>query len=197
MVLTLVPGWGHVYWGRELLGLGVFTAFAVAGFALINGAFIYLGAGREVLLYGAAILHVGIAAWAWVDIFRRSSPSRVRKEEEEREHHLREGMIAFLRGDLDEAREFFEMCNRADPVDVEALFRLGVVCARSGRLREATAWFRRTRKCDLEHKWHWEVEQELNRIKLDRKRGGAATESAASASTPQAAPVGPTAKELE
>lgn len=188
MVLTLVPGWGHVYWGRELLGLAIFTAFAVAGFSLLNGLFIYIGEGRGILIYGAACLHVGIAAWAWTDIFRRTSPSRVRREEEEREHNLREGMIAYLRGDFDEAQGLFLACSEADPVDPEALFRLGVVCSRAGKAREAVTWLRRTRKYDLEGKWNWEVEQELLRI---RRQGGREPPAAApsdAGSTPAAAP---------
>jgi hypothetical protein len=47
---------------------------------------------------------------------------------------------------------------------VESLFRLGVVCARQGDLRNASVWLRRARRFDLEEKWSWEVERELERL---------------------------------
>jgi len=185
--LSLVPGWGHVYWGREVLGLAVFTAFALAGFALFNGIFIYLGDGREFLVRGSAGLVLGIVGWTWFDIICRTGPRRLKAEEEERDHNLREGMIAYLRGDHEGAKALFRSCVRADPFDVEALFRMGVACSRTGDIREAAVWLRRTRRHDLEDKWRWEIAEELKKL----KRAGRMRRRALAPSAPQEAAKAP------
>ncbi|SVE58072.1 uncharacterized protein METZ01_LOCUS510926, partial [marine metagenome] len=41
LLLSLVPGWGHVYWGRESVGIGIFSAAAVVGFAFLNSWLVY------------------------------------------------------------------------------------------------------------------------------------------------------------
>ncbi len=164
LFLSLVPGWGFVYWGREQAGLSIFTIFAVAGFCLLNGLYIYFGAGRRSLIALALLVLVGITLWNWVKILRLTSPGRVRAHEEQRMISLRNGMISYLRSDTEAAKKAFLTCIDADPGDVEALFRLGVVCARSGDPRSARAWLRRARKHDLEDKWIWELEREMKRL---------------------------------
>ena len=51
MLLSLVPGWGHVYWGREALGIGIFSAAALAGFGFLNTWLVYQGAGTTTLVW--------------------------------------------------------------------------------------------------------------------------------------------------
>jgi tetratricopeptide (TPR) repeat protein len=173
LVLTLLPGWGHVYWGRELLGTVIFTVAAAAFFGLVNGLFIVLGAGRTVLAQGSAALLTGVVGYAWADILRRTSPNRLQAEESHREKSLIEGMIAHLRGEHERAGQLFLSCLKADPTDVEALFRMGMTTARAGRREEAIRWLRRTRRNDLEGKWRWEVERELASLRRAPSRGPA------------------------
>ncbi len=165
LVLSLVPGWGHVYWGREAPGLGLFTLFAVAGFALLNGLFIYIGNARSLVVALSSVLLLASIVGSWIDILRATNPGRLKALEAERDKALREGTVAYLRGDLKAAIDLFEGCVRRDPGDVEALFRLGAVCSRSGESRAAQVWLRRARKHDLDEKWAWEVERELERLK--------------------------------
>jgi tetratricopeptide (TPR) repeat protein len=164
LALSVVPGWGHVYWGREALGLGLFTATAVSGFALLNAFFVYLGEWRQPFIYASAALLLAAVAVAWRDIFRRTSPRRVEAEEEARIGSLKEGTVAYLRGHLEDARSLYLKCVEADPLDVDALFRLGVVCSRAGKTKEAGAWLRRARKCDFDDKWRWEISVEIERL---------------------------------
>jgi tetratricopeptide (TPR) repeat protein len=165
LCLSLIPGWGHVYLGREPLGLAIFTAAAAAGFGFLNGAFVYLGPWRALLTWGAAGVLGAILLATWVDVFRRTSRRRVESEASARERNLKEGVVAYLEGDLDRAAACFEESLDSDPLDVEALFRLGVVRSRAGKAREAMLCLRRTLKYDLEEKWRWEVERELARLR--------------------------------
>ena len=161
LVLSIVPGWGHVYWGRELRGLAIFTVFAVAGFGLLNGLFIYLGEMRAFIIGGAAAVLAGATAFSWYDILRRTGLARVRAEAEERERSLKAGTVAYLEGDLDAAAGHFTLPLEADPADFEALFRLGIVRARAGRAREAALWLRRALRNDEDGKWAWEIRRQL------------------------------------
>ncbi len=165
LLLSLVPGWGHVYWGRELGGLGIFTLFAVSGFSLLNGLFIYIGGGRGALIAVALTALVGAFLWSWISILRLTSPGRAQAREQKRLGSLKEGMVAYLRGDVDAARVAFLACVESDPGDVEALFRLGVICARSDDVRNARRWLRQASKHDLDDKWRWELERELEKLK--------------------------------
>jgi len=146
------------------LGLGLFTATAVSGFALLNALFVYLGEWRQPFIYASAALLLASVAVAWRDIFRRTSPRRLEAEEEARIGSLKEGTVAYLRGHLEDARLQFLKCVEADPMDVDALFRLGVVCSRAGKAKEAGAWLRRARKYDFDDKWRWEISVEMERL---------------------------------
>jgi len=161
LVLSFVPGWGHVYWGRELRGLAIFTVFAVAGFGLLNGLYIYLGDMRTFIICGAAAVLAGTTAFSWYDILRRTAPAKVRAEAEERERSLKAGTSAYLEGDLEAAAGHFTATLEADPADFEALFRLGIVRARAGRQREAALSLRRALRYDEDGKWAWEIRREL------------------------------------
>lgn len=177
LTLSVLPGWGHVYWGRELLGLFLFTIFTVSAFAVLNASILDLGRWRPVLLWGGVAGALGAAAWAWTDIFRRTDPERLRREGELRERELLEGMIAYVRGDHPAAKARFLACVRRDSGDVEALFRLGMACARSGETDQAIRWLERARRWDLERKWDWEVRGELARLRSPPPaRGGAGGE---------------------
>ena len=51
MLLSLVPGWGHVYWGREALGIGIFSAAALVGFGFLNTWLVYQGPGKTTMVW--------------------------------------------------------------------------------------------------------------------------------------------------
>lgn len=161
--MACVPGWGHVYWGRERLGLAIFTVAALIGFAWVNGAFIYRGAGRGALVWGAGSLLVIVSVGAWLEMFWRTRPERLEKEKAERSKLIRDGTAAYLRDEFGTALESFRRILKLFPQDIEALFRLGVISIRSGDVRAGRKWLRQTIKFDLEDKWRWEIERVLKR----------------------------------
>jgi tetratricopeptide (TPR) repeat protein len=171
LILSLVPGWGHVYWGREFLGLSLFTVAAVLGFAFLNGLFIYQGPGRGLLVWSSGLLLGVCEVVVWVELFVRTLPARQRREEEERERLIAEGSIAYLRNDYERAVDLFRQCLRINPQDVDAMFRLGVVHARAGDGRQARRWLNSTLRHDVEERWSWEVGRELEQLRRARGRG--------------------------
>lgn len=152
----------------------IFTGCAILGFALLNACFVYEGEGRAVLLWTSGGLF-GVAFLAsWLDMWLRSSPGRLERERETRERLLHDGMVAYVRSDLDGARLLFRECLRIDPLDVEALFRLGASCARAGDRQAAERWLAKLLRHDLEEKWSWEAHRELAWLREgDRDEGQA------------------------
>ena len=130
LCLSLCPGWGHVYWGREAPGLVVFTVAAIFGFVFLNALLIYQGEGRTILVWISGSLMLVTFLAVWVDLFLRTSPARLRREQEAQERFLHKGTVAYLKDDLDDALVLFRECLRIDSQDSEALFRLGVIYLR-------------------------------------------------------------------
>jgi tetratricopeptide (TPR) repeat protein len=147
------------------VGLFFFSTFAVGAFALLNLLLVVLGPWKGPLagLAGAIVAASYVAAAG--DLWRRTSSRRVEAEAERRDRDLREGTAAYVRGELEKARACFLRWYRSDPSDFEAAFRLGVTCARQGDVRWARHWLRRTRKLDVDGKWHWELARELELLK--------------------------------
>lgn len=175
LALSIVPGWGHIHHGREGLGLAIFTAFAVVGFAWINGRFIYRGEGRELLLWIGGGAAVAIWLAAFVELWLRSAPARVERDKTARARFLLQGMIAYLKGDWAAAEVDFRGALKLEPQDVEALFRLGMTLLRKaeeqgGDVGPALRVLRKARRFDLSDKWTWEIERELERLSPRRSR---------------------------
>ena len=165
LLLALVPGWGHIYWAREGLGLVFFTLFAPCFFSFTHSYYLYAGDYRDAWVRVSVALLVLIHSGTWIELFLRTRPDRVRAEDELRAQGLKRGMILYVQGDLEGAANAFRQCLHLDPFDIEAQFRLGVVLARRGEAREARRWLRRARKYDVDTKWQWEIEAELKRLR--------------------------------
>ena len=165
LLLALIPGWGHIYWSREVLGLSIFTIFAPCFFSLLYSYLLYVGPYRDQWVQASVIFLFLIYVGSWVELFLRTRPARVRAEEEMRAEGLAGGMLLYVQGDLDGAARLFLRCLQLDPFDLEARFRLGIVLARAGATRAARRQLRRARKYDREGKWTWEIERELKRLR--------------------------------
>ncbi len=165
LLLALIPGWGHIYWSREVLGLSIFTVFAPCFFSLVYSYFLYVGPLRDQWVQASMTFLFLVYVGSWVELFLRTRPARVLAEAEMRADGLAGGMLLYVQGDLDGAARQFLRCLHLDPFDLEAQFRLGIVLARAGATREARRWLRRARKYDREEKWIWEIERELKRLK--------------------------------
>jgi tetratricopeptide (TPR) repeat protein len=174
LLLSLLPGLGQVYLGRDLAFLVYFSLEALCLFAALNAVLLYQGPERPRLVQGAlAAAGVVWLAGIW-DVLRRTAPSRLKRIEGEKARLLRDGMIAYLREDLAGAETLFRACLALDGEEVEALFRLGVLLRRQGDVRGARRSLRRARKLDLEEKWRWEIDRELRAGKSGTKRIAAA-----------------------
>src|SRR5262245_2665328 len=164
LVLSLVPGWGHVYLARERLGLLLFTSAAVSVFVWIDLQLLYQGSHRP--LFAGSVAVAGGLLWFanLADVWRRTSPARLKRIGEEKARLLRLGMMSYLRNELEPAEKAFRECLSLDHQEVEVLWRLGVVLARRGQARAARRWFARARAFDFEDKWKWEIARELERL---------------------------------
>ncbi len=185
VLLSLLPGWGHVAVGREFQGLLIFTTAALAAFGLVNALFTYLGELRGVLIVLSSIALVGVAAYSVVDVVRLNTPSRRLRIARTRDRLLWEGLMAYLRSDLLTAEQKFIDCARLDRLDVEPVLRAGVAASRRGAFREARRLLRRARRLDVEKRWEWELRRELERVDRElgarRLTGGPASDEAGGA----------------
>ncbi len=143
----------------------LFTLTVLSAFLVFNFFLIFEGDYRanSIRVGGAVTLILWL--FSVLDVFRRTSPRRLRRIEEEKAVLLREGMIAYLRGQLEAAEHSFRACLRLDNQEVEALVRLGIVAARLGWNHRARRTLRRARALDLEEKWRWEIERELQAVR--------------------------------
>ncbi len=175
LVLSLVPGWGHVYLGRERVGLLIFTLVVLGAFVVVNSLLALEGPWRIWLSRPAGA--AGLVFWlaGILDVLRMTSPRRLRRIEAEKRDLLRSGMIAYLRDDLEAAERSFRSCLKLDGQEVEALVRLGMVLARRSRPGRARSHLRRARSLDMEEKWSWEIERELRALKTSRPEAGPAS----------------------
>ena len=83
---------------------------------------------------------------------------------EQRDAHYREGMVAFLRDELDAAEAKFKAALRLDPGDVDSMLQLGTILKARGQRRRARRMFKKCRSRDLEGKWEWEISRELSEL---------------------------------
>lgn len=175
IVLSAFPGWGHVYLGRELQGLGVFTLATIAGFTFFNATFLYLGDFRGVVASVSAVAALLLVVYSVVDVVRLTGSTRLQRLARARDRLIWEGLLCYLRSDYLAAEQKFVECARLDSLDVEPVFRAGVAASRRGAYNEARRLLSRARKLDTELKWEWELEEELQRIVRILEKGRVAT----------------------
>jgi len=169
ILLSALPGSGHVHWGRVHQGLCIFTLFMIGSFAVLNSYLLVLGHWEHVLRYIGGGLVAGTVLWAVIDMSLRTRPGRIEAEAALRDRLLRQGIIAYLHAELGRAEEAFLEMLRIDPYDPEAWFRLAVVACRRGDSRTAMRRFARLRRYDVARKWDWEERCEESRLR-ERKR---------------------------
>ena len=164
LLLSLVPGWGHVYWGRESAGIGIFSAAALVGFAFLNSSLVYQGAGKTTLAWVFGVILGLVMAANWIDIFLRTDPERIAEDARRRRLCMQRGTAAYLQGDLAGALGEFRECLKIEPNCPESLFRLGVLSVQKDDLETARSSFRRALRYDLAGKWSWEIKQQFEHM---------------------------------
>ena len=177
MTLSVFPGWGHLYLGRELQGLAIFTFSSLAGFFLANAYLLHLGGYRQAVATVSGLLFLGGVIYSVVDVWRWTSPRRLERMRRLCDVLLWEGMMNFVRHEDLAAEEKFLQCWRLDRLDVEPIVRAGMVASRRQAYQEARRLLRRARRLDSELKWRAEIDRELEII--ETTLGKSETQSAA------------------
>ncbi|MEK7448613.1 MAG: tetratricopeptide repeat protein [Planctomycetota bacterium] len=158
------PGLGQILTGRHLRGTVFFLSFII----LIDLAMIIFPClwGREEaqqlirLCWLAAILIWGYNIFDIIRIvYWRERPAL----QEKKKQLFSEGLIYYLKNDLDRAGKIFQRILKLDRDDPDALFYLGVIYRNSGQTGKATRFFNRALILDDTEKWRWEISEELKK----------------------------------
>ena len=163
-MLAVVPGLGHLYLGRHWRGLFVFAIFAIA----VNGLYFarvanYPGTG----IYVLSLCRVaGAAMWSYslLHVAHLSGRFERRRVAERKDYHFKRGLARYLAGSFDAARSEFLTVLRLDPMDVDARFHLAMTQKALGRRRETARALKRCLADDLDAKWRWEINSELDKL---------------------------------
>lgn len=161
-LLAQVVAWLYLRTGLVTRGLVVLIAtWVLADLALVL-RFAY-GVTDEPYVASLGVMQAIAVAEAirltWRGLRRRRASFR-----EWRTTSYREAMIAFLRNELDAARDGLLLLVRADPWDLPARLALGVVLARQGRTRAARRQFTGARRLDRKRRYADAIEIETRRL---------------------------------
>jgi tetratricopeptide (TPR) repeat protein len=141
LLLSLVPGWGHIWLRRGSTGLMIFMLF----FASLNMAVLI---GNDLLpampkFFGNLAKATAAATFAFsiLDVLRATVWTRSRPVQERRRRILRTAAGHLIRREFGQAEEQLERVLRIDPGDPAAWAWLGSLYSVTGRRREARhAW---------------------------------------------------------
>lgn len=163
-LLAIVPGLGHVYLGKLWRGILVFFVFSLAvngiyfaivtGYPVVAGGVFNCFAGAACAMFAYSILHT-------VYLSARKVPASIR---ERKEYHFRRGMVQYIAGQFQPAREEFEAVLKLDQMDIDARFHLGMTLAALGDKRLAAKHLKRCLSDDIHRKWEWEVKRQMEQM---------------------------------
>jgi hypothetical protein len=193
MLLSIVSGLGHMYLRHYVLGAALFALFA----ASLDGIFLGMTIQARptlarVLLFVCSPLAVGVWAAGLVHAWRLSYGTDRKTLHAERVRLFNEGLVLYLRDDLESARDRFHHAVTADVDwdDPDPLFYLGITELRLAERRAARGEIdaaARPRRRGLkalaaclrrDDKRKWRAEVELERARVRRLTAAAATVSA-------------------
>jgi hypothetical protein len=183
MLLSVVTGFGHFYLRHYVLGAVLFSLFAIGLNGIFLGTVIKSDAAAASRIYHVSIpFTCGVWLLGLIHCFKISYGTDRTRLREERARLFHDGLVAYLRDDLDAAAGALQQAVDRD-VDWEgpdALFHLGVVelrraarFAARGEKRAADRTRRRGlrafRVClahDDRKKWRGEIAQERERANV-------------------------------
>jgi hypothetical protein len=183
MILSLVTGLGHVYLRHYVLGACLFVLFTIGLNGVFLGSVIESNPTLAAALFRAGVpFSVGIWFIGLIHAWRISYGTDRNKLRVERQRFFREGLVAYLRDDLDGASKALRgvVERDVDWEETDALFHLGVVELRradrleargeprpAARLRKrALRAFRACLARDDRKKWRGEIAHERERANL-------------------------------
>ena len=150
LALSLVPGMGHLWEGRDLKGLVIFAVFAVGFAGILEGTLLWSGPGKAEIAAVSSVVVLAALVYSVADIVRLTYAPWREKNQLRRSEHLRQGILSFLRCDYETAEREFLANVRLEPGDPESLFRLAVICRLRGELSRARRYLRALRRTDLD-----------------------------------------------
>ena len=163
VILSLVPGWGHIWLRRFGRGLLVFTVFVVAAnIALMQSLAktpTHASWIRPALAVAAAVFVFGIA-----DVLRITLRRHVSGTEPRRRKLLTRALGHYVRDENGQAEEVLAKLVRLDTGRPAPWYYLGCVRAERGRLRAAKRAFRTARRVDRRGEWTDEIRLALQRF---------------------------------
>ena len=168
LALAVVPGLGHLYLGRHWRGVLVFAVFAMA----VNGMYFHLAAGEsaggEPILRFFAGACAAIWAYSVLHVAYLSRRFETKRFVERKDYHFKRGLTQYLGGLLEPARGEFLAVLKLDPMDIDARFHLGMTYLGLGERKKGVRSFKRCLTDDIDAKWKWEIETELEKMKKAR-----------------------------
>ncbi len=195
LLLSVVTGLGHFYLDHYLTGAVLFGLFATALNGIFLGFTLQATTSPEMLRAVSIFCFVVVWTFGFWHVYRLSYGTDRAALRQAKDQLLREGLIDYLRDDLEDAARKIERAVALDVdwIDPDPLFHLGVVSsrlaerrgargdvagARDARRRALTS-FRGCLSRDPARKWRAEVAEELRRMSPGtftgrmRKMGGA------------------------
>jgi hypothetical protein len=164
LLLAAVPGLGHLSLGRPVHGLLLFALFGLAA----NGFFFAFVLDPSAVRTWVLVFCGVAAAAAWgtsiIHVHRLARRHQEPHVAERKDYHLRRGLTQYVAGSFEAARDEFLTVLKLDPTDVDARFHLAMAYARAGEAHLAVKTFKRCRSDDVDGKWQWEVQRELDRL---------------------------------
>lgn len=164
VILTVVPGWGHIWLHRTTRGLLLFILFFLA----LNYAIVFGGvldripdfAVNASLAFAAAIVVFAVVDVVRITIWLDSRAVRARR------HALLESAVAhYLRREYAQAEAALRRMLRIDPHDGTALMYLGMVLRATGRRGKAESTFKKVIRDDRSGRWRSDARREIARLR--------------------------------
>lgn len=167
IVLTvLFPGTGQALLGRPVNGLMLFTVFALS--LLLAGARLVAFETPSVFEDRLLCLAIGAGGAAWVcalvETLQLARQGKRLRTQADRDRHIRNGMVLYLKGEFGQAREAFERALALDGADGDARFHLAMALKAQGLRRQAVRVLRRCLALDPDSKWRFEISEELEKL---------------------------------
>lgn len=180
LLLSVITGLGHFYLDHYVAGAVLFGLFATALNGVFLGFTLQATSSPEVLRAVSIFVFVLVWAFGMWHAYRLSYGTDRVAMAQAKDALLREGLIDYLRDDLEDAARKIERASALDVdwVDPDPLFHLGVVSARLAERRgargdargqklarrKAVTAFKDCLVRDPMRKWRAEVAAELRRL---------------------------------
>jgi cytochrome c-type biogenesis protein CcmH/NrfG len=165
LVLSLVPGWGHIWLHRPVRGMTLFLlVFGALNLALLMGLGIRVDLPRG-LFHPVLAAAAGIYVYSVVDVARLALWTASRSAQAKRQTLFKKVVAHYLKGEHGQAEEAVRGMLRIDPQDTSALVYLGMIHGARGRRGKAIATLKRARRLHSDETTAKDIERELRRLK--------------------------------